>query len=312
MNVDESSVCLFYDPELGVIMKRPRDDLEPPPRFNVSRGIRRTNFTYVGFLTDDATLQRHLPHVIIGSADRIFRARDFARLFNASPDNVILVRNRTSWNTTEIMKQIVRMLGHAQAQHCPDAVLVFIFDTAFVHLNREVLRLIHSFNMKPLPVPRRMTWLLQPLDVYAFSIFKRKLKQRYNERLREGMVPGNIETFLPILYGVIEDLFRERCWDHAFTRLGLGGRQENMSMYVMKHLQWREVPAIPAGMATEAAIADILPGNRRRHAAFFPAAPSCSPSTSCFGEHHRCGSGRSRGRKSGVSARRSIDRRCGG
>ena len=68
VNLDESSVSLFYDPELGVIVKRPRDDQEPPPRFNVSRGIRRTNFTYVGFLADDATLQRHLPHVIIGLA----------------------------------------------------------------------------------------------------------------------------------------------------------------------------------------------------------------------------------------------------
>ena len=100
MNLDESSVSLFYDPELGVIMQEPGDDVLPPPRFNVSRAVRRTNFTYVGFLTDDPVLQRHLPHVIIGSG-RVFRARDFARLFNASPENVILVRNETSWNTTD-------------------------------------------------------------------------------------------------------------------------------------------------------------------------------------------------------------------
>ena len=55
------------------------------------------------------------------------------------------------------MKQIVRMLAKAWLDHCRDALLVFVFDVAFVHLTPEVLRLVHFFDMRPLPVPRRMT-----------------------------------------------------------------------------------------------------------------------------------------------------------
>ena len=135
---------------------------------NVTRGILRTNLTYVAFATDDEELQEQLPNILIGN-ENTFPAGRFETLYAAAPDNFYLIRKKKAWNNTDVMLQIVRLLARIRSGLRANPFLLLVLDTAYCHINREVLAVCMTNDIFPLIVPACTTWLLQPLEVYVFS-----------------------------------------------------------------------------------------------------------------------------------------------
>jgi len=161
----------------------------------VSRAVRRTNVTYIAFVSDDPDFQAALPHIIVGNGRTTFQVRSFETLWQAAPDNVYLVRGTTSWNTSTLMSTIVRLLARLRDEVCSGALLLFAFDTASCHLDRLVLREMFDVDIFPQVIPKNTTWLLQPLDVFIFVRWKANLKRLYHTALVAGMAPGDVTAF---------------------------------------------------------------------------------------------------------------------
>ena len=172
VNMDETSVGLVQKPLKGVVMRigrRVRRNV--PARMRVSRGLQRTNLTYVAFDSDDADFTKQLPQFIIGDR-RSFQMRNYQTLFDASPQNIVLARGPSGWCTHKILKHILRVLGEVCRAARPGHQVVLCLDTASSHLHAEVLRTFHEENILPLLVPAKTTSLLQPLDVFVFRSFR--------------------------------------------------------------------------------------------------------------------------------------------
>ena len=184
VNLDESSVALFPEQRKGfVFLSRSRQPFQAPPRMNVTRGILRCNLTYVAFVTDDEELQEQLPNILIGN-EHTFPAGIFEALYQAAPDNFYLIRKKKAWNNTDVMLQIVRLLARIRSGLTGNPFLLFMLDTAYCHINREVLTACMMHDIFPLIVPRSTTWLLQPLDVYVFESSSRGWCKRLLRVLR--------------------------------------------------------------------------------------------------------------------------------
>jgi hypothetical protein len=216
----------------------------------------------VAFITDDAELQRFLPQFIIGSKRRIFRDRDFARLFHAAPDNVYLVQNTTSWNTAHVFCKMIRVLAGVLREHRPDAVWGLSFDAAGCHLERGVFTTCYQEGLFPLLIPARTTWLLQPLDVYVFRFFKQNLRQRFTEAHADGDIDVGLEPCLPIIYQALETTLMAQAQPHIFLGVGLGGRQAQVSDYMKRHLEAPDLAPASLLLPEAAEILGLLPAGR--------------------------------------------------
>ena len=270
VNLDESSVALFPEQRQGIVFlssRRPR--FQAPPRMNVTRGILRTNLTYVAFATDDEELQEQLPNILIGN-ENTFPAGRFETLYAAAPDNFYLIRKKKAWNNTDVMLQIVRLLARIRSGLRANPFLLLVLDTAYCHINREVLAVCMTNDIFPLIVPACTTWLLQPLDVYVFRIFKQKLLQEIASRLaRRCLIPGNIELFLEAFYSVASEVFHRRRWPDIFLKCGIGKQQADTSAYILAHLGRSEPLAAPSTQPTDADMVLVLPRKRPIPAALF-------------------------------------------
>ena len=111
-----------------------------------SRGLQRTNLTYVAFISDDEEFTQELPQFIIGDL-RSFQARRYRTMFDASPRNVVLVRGPTAWCTHKILQLILRVLGQVYRSARPGHQMVLCMDTANSHIHADVLRIMHEENI---------------------------------------------------------------------------------------------------------------------------------------------------------------------
>ena len=85
-------------------------------------------------MCDDPSVQPLLPQIIIGN-EHILRAADLTKLEPMLPKNIIVVRAKSSWMTTEllvvVMEQLLRRLDNNRVVKAP----VLLMDACPVHFH---------------------------------------------------------------------------------------------------------------------------------------------------------------------------------
>ena len=273
INMDETSVPLIPAPLRGVVMRKWRyHTFARPGRFRAGRQQQRTNLTYVAFVSDDADLNRHLPQVVIGRTS-ILLVRDFQELLNAAPETIYLVRSESGWVTEPVLREIFGLLAEVLHQRRPEHAYVLAFDCASQHLQPSLLALLRGRGIYPLLVPAKMTWLLQPLDVYCFRYFKERLRRRFYDTFSQRPDAITMQWYLPVLYDVILETIQQKAWPDIFRNVGLLALQSSVSSYIKAHLELERIPALPALCPTQDEIAAICPRGRALPAVAFGALP---------------------------------------
>ena len=89
--------------------------------------------THVAFVCDQTAVQPLLPQVVIGNC-ATFHVREWAQLNAQRPANVILVRQKSAWNNTELLKWIFRLLGAALRPLAARYQPILLMDACRVHL----------------------------------------------------------------------------------------------------------------------------------------------------------------------------------
>ena len=261
LNMDETSVPLVPAAQRGVVMRGWRHrHFARQGRFPATRAQARTNLTYVAFVSDDAELNRQLPQFVIGRHS-IFLQRDFAQLFADTPDTVFLIRNASGWATAEALAEIYRVLGTVLRQLRPDHAYLLVMDCAPQHMDPALLFRLRGHGIYPLLVPAKLTWLLQPLDVYIFRTFKERLRRRFHDAFALEHGPVTVHFFLPILYQVIAETI-QRPWPDVFYKVGLDAQQTRVSGYIRAHLEQDAIEAAPNTRPTQDQIVAICPRGR--------------------------------------------------
>ena len=270
--MDETSVPLVPAPLRGVVMRGwRRRHLARQGRFPATRAQARTNLTYVAFVSDDEEVNRQLPQFVIGRTS-IFLQRDFAQLFEDTPDTVFLIRNESGWATSSALKEIYRVLAAVLREVRPNHAYLLVMDCAPQHLDPPSLLSLRALGIWTLLVPAKLTWLLQPLDVYIFRLFKELLRRRYHDAYALADGPVSVHFFLPTLYRVIEESI-QRPWPDVFWKVGLDAQQTRVSRYIRDHLELASIDAAPATRPTQGQIEAICPRGRPLSLAAFGPMP---------------------------------------
>jgi hypothetical protein len=94
-------------------------------------------------------------------------------------------------------------------------------------------------------IPAKITYCLQPLDVYVFALLKAAQRQNSQTRcIASATGEVSLELSLLSLSDAIAAVMNGRSWGHAFEHLGLGGIQTRLSGGLLKQLQLNSVPIV--------------------------------------------------------------------
>ena len=222
--MDESSLCLHQANRRGIIAiskKALREDAVQ--RVSLSR--RRKCFTLVAFICDQPAIQLLLPQVLIVSAatcaEKVWR-----EIQSTGWDNMIIVRQKSAWNNERLCAVIIRRLGSILAKFTLQYRPFLFMDSVRFHTSPQVLTACKAMMITPIIIPPLLTWLLQPLDTGAFSLFKHILRELYQgARAQSETDDIDLQNFMACISQAIAGGLNARNWGAEFDRCGFGQQQ---------------------------------------------------------------------------------------
>ena len=259
VNLDETSVCFGQPKSQGWLASLPHR-----PAAKYSRQMLRGCCTLVSLICSDSALQPLLPQYIITNG-RWLSAAAIAAVNGLRPPSVVVIRQRSAWNSSAIMCQIIQDLARALADQ--QVHIVLYMDTAPIHLRPVVLAKAKSEGVHIAIVPAGLTWLVQPLDTHCFSGLKQFLRCRY---LEARSASGNVspETFLRILFTVCTKYLCGKRWGSAFSTLGLSepagqSGPADLTKELAKYFPGGKAAIQDVSPPSEAELRAILPRNHQ-------------------------------------------------
>ena len=133
----------------------------------------------VAMVCDDSSLQPVLPQVIVGNHN-ILRVAYLKELEPMLPENIIVVRAKSSWITTELLIVVMEQLRRGLDNRVVKTP-VLLMDACPVHLDAQVWKAARRLHILLCFVPASLTWLLQPLDVKILMKLKAFVRSEYRK-----------------------------------------------------------------------------------------------------------------------------------
>ena len=175
LQMDETSVLSPVEKRRGFFVRK--QDLRKPAKQFQRLGQRRC--TLIAVICNDATLQQHLPQVLLPR--NIMKRVPGSRLQNiyAAMGAPLEAWHGTSGSVDgDVMKMWLREISGCVRKHRPDMDIVLTMDCCPVHKSEEILQTARKLDIHVAVVPARCTWFLQTLDVKVFHHLKRLLRSR--------------------------------------------------------------------------------------------------------------------------------------
>ncbi len=122
--------------------------------------------------------------------------------------------------------EVIRTLAKASLPYRETHGFFLGLDAARIHLNETVWRQAARCGIYMYCIPAKLTWALQPCDVYVFAGYKWRLRQISQQMAiaRNNSEVSLEQTILAVVQAV-EAIITGRCWKHAFEHLGLNGTE---------------------------------------------------------------------------------------
>ena len=187
-----------------------------------SRKKQHGAISHLAIIADNAEVQLRLPQVFLAS-DKLVGVAAATR---ASVGDVQIWRGSSGWNTSAKLVRLLEVLADAlrpwRASHQP----ILFLDAASCHFTADVLHAGERTDLWVIPIPARLSWLVQPLDTHGFGVYKTLLldEGRRLVRVAEGCdVPRG--AWLCARTSTAERYLSQHSWRHAFEHNGLVGYQ---------------------------------------------------------------------------------------
>ena len=283
VNLDETPIPVSFTHVRGNVIRTDRRDA---PRQTATRSDTRLYFTLVALICTEPALQPLLPQVILVS-DKALRAQDEAAVQASLPDNVYLLRRKSGWNNKETQAEIVALTKVALGAHLERYQVIWLSDACKAHMAPEVMAAIADAGFWYCMVPANLTWLLQPLDVVTFVMFKRFSKQEFMESLGGPHAQPVVVRMIAIVVRGVRRVLQGHAWRRAFAYVGAMGEQDQLARTLAVELSWEAVPNISRERPAQREIELCLPrGFRMPDAAHV----SCMPTETSSGDDSADGS----------------------
>ena len=261
LNLDETSIRVYQDAGRGFVtaVARKRKATGRGLHRKVPTAATRAAFTQVGLICNDAAIQPLLPQVLCVNAASM-SVPTCLRLQRELPRNILLWRRTSAWMDIGCICQILNLV----AKHLKEArafrQLILCLDAARIHLNEKVWRTAARHGIMLLPIPAKLTWVLQPLDTHVFAQYKDRLKIVSQELAISAEDPAvTIEGVIEAVRRCVDDVINGSPWSKAFRDLGLSGTQEGVSQRVLRKLDLAHAPYAGHAVPTLVDLQRIFP-----------------------------------------------------
>ena len=265
LNLDETCIRFYYPQARGLKvrqqMRRSSSSREAGVK-HASKGQQRKAMTYVAIVCDDASIQPVLPQVIL-LAEAVARVGDVLEADKATPENIIVTRQKSGWINSRIFPRIIKVLGQVLQLACPERQPILLMDAHHVHCGKATLSMAASCGIWVCFVPASCTHFLQPLDTDVFSPLKAAVKrgmyQKMCERPNEDLP---LQDIIAVLVDAIRAILQVRRWRGPFCKNGFSQSGFSLRESLLTQLHWDVEPELPTTLPSLAAFQTIFP---RRH-----------------------------------------------
>ena len=250
LNLDETAVPLEFTHTRGnIIVREDGRRIKNLPKQLANRSALRCFFTHVGIICDDPAVQVVLPQVMFFASQHL-SWKNWTDIQAVLPKNVFVRRQVSGWSNTEQHKVVLRILKLALEPFLATMQPILSFDAAPLHIHPEVLELLGELNIWWLLIPKKLTWLLQPLDTHCFSKYKRYIRNLWLDSIVAQCGRRNVKDVVCIVIAAIQAVLEGTAWKPAFQANGLAEDTLMISKYIKEQLEWQEIPPLVAGPPT--------------------------------------------------------------
>ena len=264
INLDETFVPFYYGNVTGnlAIANKSLPKGAMPLTQEASRNQQRMGLTHVGIICNIPAVQRLLPQVLIVPS-RYLLLRDLPAVRAAMPPTISVVRAKSKWISKPIMVWIVRLLAWTLRPLRRRYRVALLMDVLGIHIDTAVTDAATDADIDLLFVPALLTWLSQPCDTHAFSLYKRHLRGLFlSFRSSHGLGMPTVLQWLLMIRDTIVLFLNERPWMRAFIEDGFSRGQEGVSDYILAHLPKAYALPAPSTVPTDDHLRLIFPKTR--------------------------------------------------
>ena len=249
LNTDETFLAKVRDDGVGMISGRRKKNCrgnrlrpcDPDHRL-------QAKITYLAVVADCPELQPLLPQVILPKytqnarppqhALRLYSSAGYPFEFWHGTGGVMSARLIQRWATR--IRSVVNSFN-------PQSWICLLMDCCTSHLSLATMSHFRRLGILVLPIPFKMTWLLQLLDVYAFHPLKKDMRLE-ESRCRVLSVDGVVswDDRMGCITRSIRKNIVNRDWSSEFSELGGGSEVRPLDSKLIEYLpQGRIVIALP-------------------------------------------------------------------
>ena len=177
------------------------------------------------------------------------------------------------------MVWIVRLLAWTLRPLRRQYRVALLMDVLGIHIDTSVTDAAREADVDLLYVPALLTWLSQPCDTHALSLYTRHLRRLFLLfRSRQGLGVPTVVEWLLMIRDTIVSFVNQRPWMRAFIEDGFSRDQAGVSDYIRSHLPPGYALPLPSTLPTDDQLRIIFPNTRiNLNFAAFRAPPAKAP-----------------------------------
>ena len=244
-------------------MKRPAGFIAPrrlwlgklAPRRPLPKGQRRGAVTHVAMIANLERVQPKLPQIFLCN-ERVVPAWALKSSDLCKPNVVEFWREKSGWNNVAKMKRILEKIAGAMVEFA-DLQAIVLLDCAPCHVHPEVAAVAEELGLWLAVTPAKLTFLLQPLDVFAFSPYKSCLAKLFAAREKPDGELGVVE-WMQCLCDAARKFWCSRKWRPAFELTGILSTRQALSLE-LQHLNVSRHAAAPLLPPSQESVEAIFP-----------------------------------------------------
>ena len=171
INMDETQIPHHVGGRLGNIHKARSALVFAQLQEKATLAQKRKHTTYMACIANQKEWQEVLPQVLLPNPKGDKKQWKCTTVVTEGPANVKVNVDSSGWVNKKIMQWWLKQL-HEVAQSKGNPKIVFVLDCCPSHYARVVLDKIKKYHWKLLLIPAKLTYMLQPLDLYCFAPLK--------------------------------------------------------------------------------------------------------------------------------------------
>ena len=172
INMDETQLPHHVGGKMGNIKKTSNKDTKAKMKEKATLAQKRKHTTYMACITNKPELQTAVPQILLPNPKGDKKRWKSSELTSNDDKNIVLNLESSGWVNCKIMVWWLKTLHDAMAKKKISKV-VLVMDCCTSHYALRVVRMICKYKWKLILVPAKLTFMIQPLDLFCFQAFKK-------------------------------------------------------------------------------------------------------------------------------------------